>query len=777
MDRRAIAVSGIVQGVGFRPFVYDLATRHGLNGFVRNETGGVLIEVEGESDSIDRFCGELTSRPPPLARIDNVKWTGRRPTGDPRFRIENSQYGGSSSIFVSPDVATCDDCLGELFDPSDRRYRYPFLNCTHCGPRLTIVRAAPYDRQRTTMASFCMCPACRAEYEDPRDRRFHAQPIACPACGPKLRAISRYGQEVESEEVLALGIASLKAGKIVALKGLGGYHLACIASDGPAVAELRRRKHRDQKPLAIMVRDTSAVSEICEVSPTEEAVLTSSRRPIVLLRRRPGSLIDPLVAPANPCIGVMLPYTPLHHLILGELEGAPLVMTSGNSSDEPIAYEDEDAVARLAGIADVFLTHDRPIHLRCDDSVTRIVMGEELPLRRSRGYAPGPLKLPVPCPVPTLALGGQLKVTFALGRGRHAFLSHHLGDLDYYEAYRASVESIEHYQGLFAFTPELIVHDLHPDYATTRYADKLDPAIPRLAVQHHHAHVASCMADNGLDLPVIGVAFDGTGFGTDGAIWGGEFLTGDYRGFRRAAHFRYVAMPGGEQAIREPWRMAAAYLADANEGDSLLTKRVPGPALAAVRRLIDRRTNCPETSSVGRLFDAVAALAGLRDRVSYEGQAAMELEWLATEASPAGVSPFDFELVESPDRDSPLLIDTRPLFTELAAGLRRGCLAPIIARRFHSTLVEIVAQVCGRLRQRSGLDVVVLSGGVFQNALLTTEVITRLEGAGFCVHRHRRVPPGDGGLSLGQLAIAAANHNYKTVHDPLPLCGGGSQNT
>ena len=523
MDRRAIAVSGIVQGVGFRPFVYDLATRLGLNGFVRNETGRVLIEVEGESDSLDRFFGELTSRPPPLARIDDVQWSCQRPSGDHRFRIEKSHSERSGSIFVSPDVATCDDCLRELFDPGDRRFRYPFLNCTHCGPRLTIVRAAPYDRQRTTMAGFSMCPACRAEYEDPRDRRFHAQPIACPECGPQLRVLDQRGREVETDHALAFGIASLKEGKIIALKGLGGYHLVCIASDGQAVAELRRRKHRDQKPLAIMVGDLGAARELCDVSPAEEGLLTSSPRPIVLLRRRPGERIAPLVAPGNPSLGTMLPYTPLHHLILGELRGAPVVMTSGNSSDEPIAYLDEDAVARLADIADFFLTHNRPIHLRCDDSVTRIVAGEELPLRRSRGYAPSPIELPSRCPVPTLALGGQLKATFALGRGRHAFLSHHLGDLDYYEAYRASVESIDHYQGLFDFRPELIAHDLHPDYATTRYAGELDPAIPRLAVQHHHAHVASCMADNGLELPVIGVAFDGTGFGTDGAVWGGEF--------------------------------------------------------------------------------------------------------------------------------------------------------------------------------------------------------------------------------------------------------------
>jgi hydrogenase maturation protein HypF len=765
MDRRAIAVTGIVQGVGFRPFVHDLANRLGLIGFVRNQSGSVLIEVEGEPDSLDRFVGELTSSPPPLARIDDVRWARRAPRGDRDFRIEISQNDGSPSIFVSPDVATCDECLRELFDPHDRRYRYPFLNCTQCGPRLTIVREAPYDRQRTTMASFAMCAACRAEYEDPRDRRFHAQPIACPACGPRLRALDGRGEQIITADASAFGVASLKDGKIVAIKGLGGYHLACVAEGGPAVAELRRRKHRDQKPLAIMVHDLDAARLLCEVSREEAAILTSPRRPIVVLRRRREARVAPLIAPGNPTLGVMLPYTPLHHLILGEMNGLPLVMTSGNTSDEPTAYDDDDAIARLSGIADVFLVHDRAIHLRCDDSVTRLVAGGELPLRRSRGYAPSPLLLPVPCPRPTLALGGQMKVTFALGRGRHAFLSHHLGDLDYYEAYRASVESIRHYEGLFAIRPELVVHDLHPDYATTRYARELEPAIPRLAVQHHHAHMASCMADNGLDEPVIGVTFDGTGFGTDGAIWGSEFLTGDYRGFRRAAHFRYVGMPGGERAIREPWRMAAAYLADAGQGDDLLAGRVPAAALAAVRRLIDRKINCPLTSSAGRLFDGIAALLGLRTDASYEGQAAMEVEWLATDVSPAGISAYDAEIFENAGADSPLLIDTRPLFGCAAADLRRGTPAAVIARRFHSTLVAIVVDVCLRLRRETGLEAVVLSGGVFQNALLTTEVIAQLEREEFRVYRHCRVPPGDGGLSLGQLAVAAAGITFADSGD------------
>jgi len=757
MDRRAIAVSGIVQGVGFRPFIYDLATRLGLRGFVKNQSGGVVIEVEGEADCLDRFVAELVSRPPPLARLDEVRWSPRDRRGEVQFRIEPSDDDSCSPIFISADVATCDDCLRELFDPGDRRYRYPFLNCTNCGPRLTIVREAPYDRERTTMAQFAMCPACRAEYENPRDRRFHAQPTACPSCGPRLRALGVLDQLLEADAALKMGIASLEDGKIVALKGLGGYHLACLARDHRAVAELRRRKHRDEKPLAIMVRDLAEARAVCAVDPAEEELLVSPRRPIVLLRRLPRAEVAELVAPGNPSLGVMLPYTPLHHLLLQGLDGAPLVMTSGNSSDEPIAYDDADARNRLAGIADLFLTHDRPIHLRCDDSVTRVVAGEELPLRRSRGYAPAPLRLPVHCLVPTLALGGQLKVTFALGRDRHAFLSHHLGDLDYYEAYRAYVEAIAHYERLFGFLPELIVHDLHPDYASTRYARERTGSAPLLAVQHHHAHVASCMADNGLNEPVIGVAFDGTGFGTDGAIWGGEFLTGDYRGFRRAAHIRYVPMPGGEQAIREPWRMAAAYVADLGQGDAVLETRVPRSALAAVRQLIDRRANAPFTSSVGRLFDGVAALTGIRDRVSYEGQAAMELEWLAIPVAPDGA--YSFDIQETGDGelgDSALVVDTRPLFREVVADLSRGHEAAKIARRFHSTLVELVAQVCRRLRQTSGLDVVVLSGGVFQNALLTTEVNARLVCDGFRVCRHRRVPPGDGGLSCGQLAIAAA---------------------
>jgi hydrogenase maturation protein HypF len=757
MARRVIAVSGIVQGVGFRPFVHELAARLGLAGSVRNDTGGVHIEIEGAPEALDRFLSELTSRPPPLAQIAAVQVAEAPPRGERGFHIEASAVEPAGSVFISPDVATCDECLAELFDPADRRFRYPFLNCTRCGPRLTITRAAPYDRVRTTMAAFPMCPACRAEYEDPADRRFHAQPTACPACGPRLEIRDAQGRPIPTEDALARAVAALRGGAIGALKGLGGYHLACAAGDERAVAELRRRKHRDEKPFALMVRDLTAAEQLCEISPAERALLQARRAPIVLLYSRPGAAVAEAVAPGNPCLGVMLPYTPLHHLLLHDLGGLPLVMTSGNRSDEPIAYEDADALKRLRGIADFFLIHDRPIHVRCDDSVTRVAVGEELPLRRSRGHAPQPLALPFDCPRPLLALGGQLKATFALARGRHAFLSHHLGDLDHYQALRAYVAGIAHYEDLFALRPEVLVHDLHPDYASTRYAAERAagaPELGRLAVQHHHAHMASCMAEHGLAGPVIGVSLDGTGYGTDAAIWGGEFLTGGYREFRRAAHLRYVALPGGDQAIREPWRVAVAHLRDAGISSNLLVGRVPDTALRLVEGMIARGVNAPHTSSAGRLFDAVAALAGVRTRVSYEGQAAMELEWLAMQA--CADAAYSFALSETARPGDPLQIDTRPLIAGVAEDVRRGDSAAVIGRRFHAALAEMIVRVCTRLRVDSGLSEVVLSGGVFMNVLLLGLAVAGLEEAGFRVYRHRLVPPNDGGLCLGQLAVAAA---------------------
>jgi hydrogenase maturation protein HypF len=798
MERRAIVVRGIVQGVGFRPFVYNLAARLRLGGFVKNQTGTVLIEVEGEPSCLERFLTELNDRPPPLAQIEHLSWEPRAPQGDDGpFRIESSEADPTSPVFISPDVAVCRECLAEVLDPSDRRYGYPFLNCTNCGPRLTIITGAPYDRQRTTMAAFAMCAACRAEYEDPSNRRFHAQPTACPACGPHLQLLDAAGQPLATPDPLGDFAAALRSGKIGALKGLGGYHLACDARNPATVAELRRRKHRDEKPFAVMVADLQSAAEFGQVGSGEQALLQSPQAPIVLLRKRlatpspPAPLppqgeggrtisISPLVtqlascstlpavgeglgvrgvaeevAPRNPWLGVMLPYTPLHHLLLQAVGGMPLVMTSGNRSDEPIAYRG-DGPATLAGIADLFLVHDRPIHVRCDDSVTRVVDGLEQPVRRSRGYAPRPISLPLSCPRPLLAVGGQLKATFALGRGRQAFLSHHMGDLDHYEAYRAFEKDVALYEQLFGSTPELVVHDLHPDYVSTRYARERAGVLGTglLAVQHHHAHMAACMAENGITEPVIGVTFDGTGYGLDSAVWGGEFLVGDCRDFRRAAHLRYVGMPGGDQAIREPWRMAAAHLWDAGAEFPPCRAHNVHLALRTVQRMLERRFNTPLTSSAGRLFDAVAALAGVRDRVSHEGQAAVELEGLATGVAPDRAYPF--ELCPPQDADGPLVIDTRPLIRAVAEEAMEGTEAGRIARRFHSTLVEMIAAVCGRLREATGLEAVVLSGGVFLNALLTREVGVRLRGEGFCVHRHRLVPPNDGGLSLGQLAVAAA---------------------
>ena len=757
MERRAIVVRGVVQGVGFRPFVYNLAERLHITGFVRNQTGTVLIEAEGEPSALDGFLGELTNRPPPLALIEDLSWEAREPQGERTFQIKESDTEGPSAVFISPDVATCADCLAELFDPRDRRFGYPFLNCTHCGPRLTIIEGAPYDRARTTMAAFPMCAACRAEYEDPADRRFHAQPIACPVCGPRLTLLDAAGQVIDTREPLAAFARALQDGKIGALKSLGGYHLSCLASDSTAVAELRRRKHRDEKPFAVMVADLSAAGSLAIVGPAERALLESPRGPIVLLRRKAAGVVADPVAPGNPWLGLMLPFTPLHHLLLRAVGGQPLVMTSGNRSDEPIVYRDDETVTTLAGIADLFLTHDRAIHVRCDDSVTRVVNDLELPIRRSRGYAPRPTPLPIACPCPTLALGGQLKATFALGRGRQAFLSHHMGDLEHFDAYQALITDVSLYQRLFGIEPECLVHDLHPDYATTQYARQrgAGEGIPLLAVQHHHAHLASCMVENGLIGPVIGITLDGTGYGLDGHIWGGEFLIGDYRDFRRAAHLRYVGMPGGEAAIREPWRMAIAHLADAAIAPPPALARVLPLEMKLMRNLLERRFNTPYTSSTGRLFDAIAVLAGVRDRVNYEGQAAVELEWLATGVAPDHAYPFE---IDEPHEvtGSPRIIDTRPLIQGVAGDAAVGVSAAVIARRFHSTMVEMIASVCGLLRQETGVHDVVLSGGVFLNALLTSEVSARLVEEGFDVSRHRLVPPNDGGLSLGQLAVAAA---------------------
>lgn len=761
LERRAISVRGTVQGVGFRPFVFRLAARWKLTGFVQNHAGGVRIEVEGEPEALDRFLAEIATDAPPRAQVEQLWWEPLPPRGERRFRIAQSDSAATGRIVVSPDIATCDRCLRELADPADRRHRHPFINCTNCGPRLTIVTGAPYDRPRTTMARFDMCPRCQAEYHDPRDRRFHAQPIACPRCGPRLSLLDAQGHKLASDDPLSDFAQALLAGKIGALKGIGGYHLVCDARQAAVVAALRRRKHRDEKPLALMVADLAHAREICLVDRAEEQLLRSPPRPIVLLRKRAGSAIAAEVAPANPLLGIMLPYSALHHLLLQATGGAPLVMTSGNQSDEPIAYEEEDALHRLSGVADLFLVHDRPIAVRCDDSVVRVIDGLATPLRRSRGFAPRPIDLPHPSPQPILAVGGQLKVTFALACDGQAVLSHHLGDLGDYRAYQAFETDIDLYQRLFAIRPVCIAHDLHPDYASTYYALRRQTQAGHrcLAVQHHHAHVASCMAEHRLRGAVIGVAFDGSGLGSDGAVWGGEFFVGDYRRFRRAAHLRCVGMPGGEQAIRQPWRMAAAHLLDAGLSLDPLAPRIPAHLLRLVETLLRRGIHAPPTSSVGRLFDAVASLAGLRDQVSFEGQAAMELEWHADGQVSADAYPY--RLDQPPG--GPLVIDTRPLVRAIVGDLAGRVGVGRIAQRFHGTIAEIVVGVCRRLRDEQHLNRVVLSGGVFQNALLTAEVCRRLAAERFESFRHRLVPPGDGGLSLGQVAIAAAQLNCQNL--------------
>ncbi|MDP9020826.1 MAG: carbamoyltransferase HypF, partial [Actinomycetota bacterium] len=631
-ERRRLRVTGTVQGVGFRPFVYRHAVALGLSGHVSNDSEGVLVEAEGTPEQLDELSRRLVEEPPPLARVATLEATPLPATGDGNsFRIVESRAERAPAVAVSVDVATCDDCLAELTDPADRRYGYPFTNCTNCGPRYTIIRSIPYDRPATTMAGFRMCDACAGEYSDPADRRFHAQPNACPACGPHLRLLGVDGRVVaERGEALDDAVKALLDGKILAVKGLGGYHLAADASDAGAVAELRRRKHRDDKPFAVMVPDLDAARALCRLSSDAEAALTSLRRPIVLAPRRPGTgAVAEGVAPGLPELGLMLPYTPLHHLLLGGV-GRPLVMTSGNLSDEPIAHTDDDAVTRLGSLVDAILAHDRPIHIRADDSVVRARPGGRTQMvRRSRGFAPEPLPLPRPARRQVLAVGAELKNTVSVAKDANVVASHHIGDLEHLAAHRSFLQATEHLCHLTGVEPEVVAHDLHPEYLSTKYALDLD--LPTVGVQHHHAHVASCLVEHGRTDPVLGIAFDGLGLGTDGTLWGGELLVADLRGFRRVGHLRSLPLPGGAQAIREPWRMALAWAhtalgpaAAARYGESADER------WRAVLALLER-PETPVTSSAGRLFDAVAALVGLRPRITYEGQAAIELEAAAAD--------------------------------------------------------------------------------------------------------------------------------------------------
>ncbi len=744
-----------MQGVGFRPFVYALATRLGLAGWVGNDVDGVFAEVEGPAEAVQKFLFSVRADAPPLARVERVSARAVAPLGAAGFAIVASDRAGQRRALVSADSATCADCLRELADPADRRFGYPFINCTNCGPRFTIVRDVPYDRPLTTMAAFAMCPACAAEYHDPADRRFHAQPTCCPACGPRLW-LRDGGGAGPAGGVLAAAARALREGQVLAVKGLGGYHLAADATSQDAAARLRARKHREDKPFAVMVGDLAAARALCQVDAAAAEVLASAARPIVLLPRLDGPVpVADAVAPGNRHLGLMLPYTPLHHLLLRDVAG-PLVLTSGNVSDEPIAYTDDDALSRLGGIADAFLGHDRAIHVRTDDSVVRPLRGRVTMLRRSRGYVPEPLPVRGRFRRPVLACGAELKNTFCLGSEDRAFLSHHIGDLENYETLRSFTEGIEHFSRLFGITPQLVAHDLHPEYLSTKYALDLDAA-GLVGVQHHHAHIASCLADNDEDGPVIGVAFDGTGYGTDGSLWGGEFLLADLAGFERAGHLAGVPMPGGAAAIRQPWRMAAAYLDAAypeRPPDGLPVAARHAGSWADVLTMSRRGINAPLTSSAGRLFDAVAALAGVRDSVSYEGQAAVELEQRAAAAWAAVPPSGAYRATITPG--APLTVAGADLFRAAAEDLRDGQPADVIAARFHRGVAAMIVAVCELLRESSGLGTVALSGGVFQNVLLLETAAARLEGSGFRVLTHGRVPPNDGGISLGQAVVAAA---------------------
>jgi len=758
-----------VQGVGFRPFVYNLAAELGFAGWVLNSSSGVEIEAVGSDDLLDEFVERLMSEAPPLARIECISAT-TVPISDieipepGRFVIRHSESQPGEFLPISPDVAICDDCLRELFDPIDRRYRYPFINCTNCGPRFTIIRDIPYDRPKTTMAPFVMCAACQAEYDDPTDRRFHAQPNACPVCGPRvwLQLPGRQSPISTGEDAIRAVRELLAEGKTVAVKGLGGFHLACDATNDAAVALLRERKGRVDKPFAIMSFDWEMVESYCEVNDDERTLLTSCERPIVLLRRRPSSPISSLVAPGNNYLGVMLPYTPLHYLLLEPSTlscsldivhcSSPLalVMTSGNYSEEPVAIDNDEALERLRNLADAFLLHDRDIHARCDDSVTRIFAGVELPIRRSRGYAPYPVHLPLDVKQ-VLGVGAELKNTFCLTRDRYAFLSQHIGDMENYETLQFFEQMVEQLKRTFRIEPEIIAYDLHPGYLSSKYARDNPTSCILHPVQHHHAHIASVMAEAGLigERPVIGVAFDGTGYGTDRAIWGGEFLVADYASFRRAAHLKYVPLPGGDAAIRRPYRTALAHLwaADMAWDEELRPVAAASAEEQSVLvQQLDRSVGAVPTSSVGRLFDAVSALAGVCQEINYEAQAAIELEMLV-EGDVQEAYPFGLNGEE---------IDPAPCIRAVVADVRAGVRAGVISARFHNGLAQMVRDVCLHLREETGLQEVALSGGVFQNVTLLARMLPLLEQVGFTVYTHRLVPPNDACISLGQAVVASA---------------------
>ena len=766
MVRRRARVTGTVQGVGFRPFVYRRAVQLGLTGFVRNDAAGVLIELEGPAAAVDELDRLLRDDAPPLARVTGVETTALRPQGSTAFLIVASSAEGQRSAPVSVDTATCAECLAEVDDPDDRRYRYPFTNCTNCGPRYTIVERVPYDRPATTMAAFTMCRECQDEYDDPADRRFHAQPNACAACGPTLRFCDRHGAVLaKGDEAIDAAAAALTAGRVLAVKGIGGFHLAADATDEAAVGELRRRKARDDKPFAVMVADLDAARRFCELSPVALDALASPRRPIVLAPRlvpaprhgasRDARPIASSVAPGLAELGLMLAYSPLHHLLLGRV-GRPLVMTSGNHSDEPIAHTDDDAFARLAPLVDGVLTHDRPIHIRCDDSVVRARGDGVTVLRRSRGYAPEPLRLAAPARRRVLAVGAELKSTVAVASGGAIVVSHHIGDLEHLATYRSFLQAIDHVCHLGAVVPEVVAHDLHPEYLSTKLALDLTRGgdIDPYPIQHHHAHVASCLAEHARTEPVLGLAFDGLGYGPDGTLWGGEFLVADFNGYERVGHLAPIALPGGAAAVREPWRMAVAWSQRAAGSEAALAlgrELVGEERAAAVLDLVERERGLT-TSSMGRLFDALAALVGLRTAVSYEAQAAIEFEALAHTVDPADAPRYE---MAAQRLGGLLVVDPAPLVATVLDERRAGTAPGLIAAGCHRAIASAAVRAAVELAAERGLATIALSGGAFQNARLGMLVADGLRAEGLEVLVHRLVPPNDGGISVGQAAIAA----------------------
>jgi hydrogenase maturation protein HypF len=768
LRRELLAVRGVVQGVGFRPFVFRLASEENLSGFIGNSTGGVTIEIEGPSARVEAFRRRLEAEAPPLSRIDSVMVREVPPKGEKGFRIIASEVSGHVSTGIPADAATCADCLRELLDPNDRRYRYPFLNCTNCGPRYTITRRIPYDRPQTSMAPFTMCPACQAEYDDPTNRRFHAQPNACPVCGPRVWLVGTDGVEIPSADPVTAAINRLMDGEIVAIKGIGGFHLAVDATNETAVIRLRERKHRYGKPLAVMVRDLDAARGICELTGEEEALLQTPARPIVLARRCAGCGIAGSVAPGIPWLGVFLPYAPLQHLLFALRQVKALVMTSANLSEEPIAIDNDEALARLRHIADAFLMHDREILQRCDDSVMALVDGAPQLIRRARGFVPLGVPLPFDSP-PLLAVGGHLKNVFALARGRFAYQSQHLGDLENVTGLDFFREALEHLMQTFEIEPEAVAHDLHPGYLSTSWAKEwaAERNLPLIAVQHHHAHIAACMAEHSLEGPVIGLSLDGTGYGTDGRIWGGEVLIVRLDGFERFAHLDYVPMPGGEAAIKEPWRMALGALHAAGfdvESEQMLALLGAERNEAHVlKRMIERKINSPMTSSLGRLFDAVGAVVQGRRAMDYEAQAAIELEGIAvSERDRFEQGDYVPELHEADEGSAcEAVIRTGKMWKAVLADLWRGVPASHISARFHAGVAEGFINAAANARIDTSINVVALSGGCLHNRRLARLLRTGLEEEGFQVLQHRNVSPGDGGLSYGQTVVAVARLTKK----------------